>query len=193
MITDFITRYEGVFSPKECKDIINEINYYDEHHFLYGDEGDAPHLLDHKAINLSWSHNIPGTNKIAELIIPKFRPCVEDYLKTYSVLGQSKFLVYDCKLKKIPPAGGFHAWHYENSSLLASQRHFAIQLYVNDDFEGGETEFLYQNRREAPKAGDVIIFPCGFTHVHRGNPPIGGIKYLATSWGWIQPDEGDVY
>ena len=39
-----------------------------------------------------------------------------------------------------------------------------------------------------PVAGDVLIFPCGYTHVHRGNPPLGGVKYLATSWGWIQPD-----
>ena len=39
----------------------------------------------------------------------------------------------------------------------------------------------------------LIIFPCAYTHVHRGNPPIGGVKYLATSWGWIQPDKSDVY
>ena len=139
------------------------------------------------------SYSIPGTSPISSSIIPKFKPCVDEYLNTYSVLGKSKFLIYDCKLKKIPIGGGFHSWHYENASLLASQRHFAIQLYINDDFEGGETEFLYQNRREAPKAGDVIIFPCAYTHVHRGNPPIGGVKYLATSWGWIQPNESDVY
>ena len=191
MITDFITRYEGVFSPQECDDIINEINYFDENHYLYGNEG-INHRIDHKTINLS-SYSIPGTSPISSLIIPKFKPCVDEYLNTYSVLGQSKFLIYDCKLKKIPVGGGFHSWHYENASLLASQRHFAIQLYINDDFEGGETEFLYQNRREKPKAGDVIIFPCAYTHVHRGNPPIGGVKYLATSWGWIQPDDSDVY
>jgi quercetin dioxygenase-like cupin family protein len=57
---------------------------------------------------------------------------------------------------------------------------------VNDDFEGGETEFLYQNRREEAVAGDVLIFPAGFTHTHRGNPPIGGHKYLITSWGYMQ-------
>ena len=61
-----------------------------------------------------------------------------------------------------------------------------MQLYLNDDFEGGETEFLYQNRRELPVAGDVIIFPAGYTHTHRGNPPIGGTKYIATSWGITQ-------
>ena len=39
---------------------------------------------------------------------------------------------------------------------------------------------------EKPVAGDVLIFPCGYTHTHRGNPPIGGTKYLVTSWGLVQ-------
>ena len=66
---------------------------------------------------------------------------------------------------------------------------FASILYLNDNFEGGETEFLYQNRRELPKQGDVLLFPAGFTHTHRGNPPIGGEKYLITSWALIQDEE----
>ena len=60
------------------------------------------------------------------------------------------------------------------------------KLYLNDNFDGGETEFLYQNRREEAREGDVLIFPAGFTHTHRGNPPIGGTKYLITSWGLTQ-------
>ena len=42
---------------------------------------------------------------------------------------------------------------------------FVVQLYVNDDFEGGETEFLYQNRREQAVAGDVLIFLQDL-HIH---------------------------
>ena len=66
-----------------------------------------------------------------------------------------------------------------------THRKFVVQLYLNDNFEGGETEFLYQNRREIPRQGDVLIFPQ-VTHTHRGNPPIGGEKYIVTSWGLDQ-------
>ena len=104
-------------------------------------------------------------------------------------MNTSKFLVYSVKLKKIESGSGFHSWHYENGSLLNCVRSFVIQAYLNDDFQGGETEFLYQNRREEAVAGDVIIFPAGYTHVHRGNPPLGGTKYIATSWGIVQDDE----
>ena len=102
------------------------------------------------------------------------------------MLNGYKFLLYDIKIKKIPVGGGFHAWHFETGGIVNTHRTFVVQLYVNDDFEGGETEFLYQNRREEAVAGDVLIFPAGFTHTHRGNPPIGGHKYLITSWGYMQ-------
>ena len=89
------------------------------------------------------------------------------------------------KLKKIPVGGGFHAWHFENGGTMYSQRTFVVQLYLNDNFQGGETEFLYQNRREEAIVGDVLMFPAGFTHTHRGNPPIGNSKYLVTSLSLI--------
>ena len=99
---------------------------------------------------------------------------------------QGKFFVYDLKIKKIPIGGGFHSWHYENGNVVNCLRQFVIQLYLNDNFDAGETEFLHQHRREIPKKGDVLIFPAGYTHTHRGNPPIGGEKYLITSWGVVQ-------
>ena len=77
----------------------------------------------------------------------------------------------------------------ENGDVENSRRTFVIQVYLNDDFDGGETEFLYQNKREKASAGDVLIFPCQYTHVHRGNPPINGDKYLVTSWAWIQSED----
>ena len=55
-------------------------------------------------------------------------------------------------------------------------------LYLNDVEEGGETEFLYQSMRFKPKAGTFILFPAHFTHTHRGNPPLSGVKYIATGW-----------
>ena len=59
---------------------------------------------------------------------------------------------------------------------------------MNDNFDGGETEFLYQQRREQAITGDLLIFPAAFTHTHRGNPPLGGVKYIATTWGMIQDE-----
>ena len=187
---DLITRYEGVFTKEELEKIIQGINNLEEGGYLYDKEG-SKHLQDQKSICLNASDDycldLPPAGPLASKILLKIEPCVNHYLERFSVLGKYKFLLYDCKLKKIPQGGGFHNWHFEDPSIGSSGRKFVVQVYLNDDFEGGETEFLYQNRRENAVAGEVLIFPCSYTHTHRGNPPIGGTKYLATSWGWVQP------
>jgi len=90
------------------------------------------------------------------------------------------------KAKKIPIGGGFHNWHYENTGLQVSARKLVIQLYLNTLEEGGETEFLYINKRIKAEQGRLIIFPAAFTHTHRGNPPIGQDKYIVSTWAVSQ-------
>ena len=80
------------------------------------------------------------------------------------------------------PQRGYHAWHSEDGSLGCNRRILATMMFLNDVYEGGETEFLYQSLRYKPKRGQFMIWPAGFTHVHRGNPPLSGEKYISTSW-----------
>tara|TARA_B100000424_G_scaffold209697_1_gene167062 strand:+ start:208 stop:780 length:573 start_codon:yes stop_codon:yes gene_type:complete len=183
--SDLIRRYRGAFSSQDCEDCIKYIDQFDKNNLLTYDT-EKLNEVDNKTINLTHSYNLASYSYLADLILPKFKPCIDEYIEAVSILRDYKFLTYDLKIKKIPMGGGFHSWHFENGSLPYSQRKFVIQLYLNDNFEGGETEFLYQNRRELPKQGDVLIFPAGFTHTHRGNPPIDGDKYLITSWGLTQ-------
>lgn len=89
--------------------------------------------------------------------------------------------------------GGYPYWHCElyprepNADTL--HRHLLWTLYLNDGFSEGETEFLYQQRRIAPRTGSLLIAPAGFTHTHRGNRPQGGDKFIATSWILFQRAE----
>jgi hypothetical protein len=58
----------------------------------------------------------------------------------------------------------------------------AFILYLNDVEEGGETEFLYQKTRIKPERNKLILWPTSYTHIHRGNPPLSGEKYILTGW-----------
>ena len=69
------------------------------------------------------------------------------------------------------------------------QRTVLWTIYLNDGFDGGETEFLHQRRTVRPKTGSLLIAPAAFTHTHRGNTPHGGDKFIATSWILFQRAE----
>ena len=105
------------------------------------------------------------------------------YREKYGMLDNVGTLYsFESKIQKTEPSEGFHAWHCEAMSRHDSNRILTWTVYLNDDFEAGETEFLYQQYRYKPKKGDLVIFPAAFTHTHRGNPPIGGVKYIMTGW-----------
>lgn len=184
---DFIGIYDNIFSDEHCDKLINFVHHLDEHALMGGDNSDVQkHLRDHTTFNAAFSYNTTHGSWLGTNFLPYICNSVNDYLMRYSVLGKNKFLLYDVKIKKIRMGGGFHNWHYENSRLGYCSRYFVVQAYLNDDFEGGETEFLYLNKRINAKKGRVIIFPAGYTHTHRGNPPIGNTKYIITSWGMLQ-------
>ena len=188
--TDLIRRYSGAFSKENCTRIIEGIKFFENNHLLVYDKQKLTRE-DHKTINISHDYDFSASSRLAEEIFPKVKPCVDEYLQAFDVLGQRKFLLHDLKLKQIPAGGGFHSWHYESGAIEVAARQFVVQVYLNDDFDGGETEFLYQHRREQAIAGDVLIFPASFTHTHRGNPPLGGVKYIVTSWGMIQQNDSN--
>src|SRR5690606_16762316 len=82
--------------------------------------------------------------------------------------------------------GGYPYWHCElyprDSQAETLHRHLLCTGYLNDGFDAGETEFMFQGRKVAPRTGDLLIAPTAFTHTHRGKRPEGGDKFIATSW-----------
>ena len=95
--------------------------------------------------------------------------------------------------KYVAGQGGYPYWHCEQYPKRdggeALHRAVLWTIYLNDDFQEGETEFLYQRRKIAPRAGSLLIAPTAFTHTHRGNTPKGGDKYIATGWVLFQRAE----
>ena len=95
--------------------------------------------------------------------------------------------------KYLADQGGYPYWHSELYPTLdggeSLHRTVLWTIYLNDGFDGGETEFLYQQRRIEPKTGALLIAPAAFTHTHRGNMPRGADKFIATSWILFQRAE----
>ena len=173
---DFCNRAIEIFKIAEQAGMTNNRQIHDrtsklqkEDNFIFLPSFDMNHLSDNAFMNefgnIFWEN------------------CVKDYCFKYSSLEQIKQLnYYIMKIQKTEPGQGYHIWHIETNSRKDINRVLVWTVYLNDDFEAGETEFLYQQYRYKPSKGDVVIFPATFTHLHRGNPPIGGTKYIITGW-----------
>lgn len=187
-MTDFISIYEDAFTHAYCEKFIKYIDDLQDRGLVI-QENCPNHDRDHQTINFSnndLSYDFRGNDELSRIFLPDIKEHVQDYLKKYSVLGAEKILFYDVKAKKIPKGGGFHTWHFENASFHSAARRVVVQLYLNTVEDGGETEFLYQGKRIKAEQGKLLIWPAGFTHVHRGNPPLKESKYILTSWGKLQ-------
>ena len=110
--------------------------------------------------------------------------CVLDYANDFDYLINQKAFEITPTLniqKYTPPSGGYKDWHYERSTC--DPIFLVWMIYLNDMPEGdGETEFLYQRRRIRPTAGTVVVWPAGFTHLHKGNTVMTTDKYILTGW-----------
>jgi prolyl 4-hydroxylase len=77
---------------------------------------------------------------------------------------------------------------------VAGQRTTTFLIYLNDDYEGGETEFPKLDWRFKGKAGDALLFwnvtPAGEPDtqtLHAGLPPTSGEKWLYSKWVRARP------
>jgi hypothetical protein len=73
---------------------------------------------------------------------------------------------------------------YHNDSRIdyknKKTRMFTFIWYLNDVYEGGETEFI--NFKIIPERGKLVIFPASFVFPHCGNMPVSDDKYILTGW-----------
>lgn len=186
---DFISVFDGVFPAEYCQNWINHFNKVDEVGKTYSrmQAFDRPsHMNKDQAFDMpNFGMYIQDELKIEcnDFVTGFWNVCYPLYAQKYSVLQTyDPHKIYVTKIQKTVPGGGYHIWHSENSSRHYCSRVLVFILYLNDVEEGGETEFLYLSKRIQPKTGRLLLWPSGFTHTHRGNPPLKGDKYIITGW-----------
>lgn len=77
-------------------------------------------------------------------------------------------------------AGQEYKAHYDGST--ASARAVSVIIYLNDDYEGGELEFVNFELKIKPPAGSLFIFPSNYPYSHIAHPVTSGTKYALVTW-----------
>jgi hypothetical protein len=74
--------------------------------------------------------------------------------------------------------------HVDVTSHEGGKRFLIMMVYLNDDFEGGETVFPILGDTIKPKKGRLLLFPPTWNYLHHGNPPLkpGYAKYFLMTY-----------
>jgi len=102
---------------------------------------------------------------------PPINP-VEGQLWYDNTLEEEKLMVYN-DTNWVPASG---------ISKSINTPALVFMTYLNDVTDGGETQWLYQEKQIQPKKGLTVLWPTDFTHTHRGVVSPTQPKTIATGW-----------
>jgi len=86
------------------------------------------------------------------------------------------------------PSGGMFMPH-SDANRVKPYRAFSVILYLNEDFDGGETQFPDSGYTCSPKTGRVLVFPSYL--VHAGQTVLAGEKYVLVMWIFYPGSQGE--
>ena len=185
IIEDFIGMWDNNVDENICKELIKYYDWTVKNNYNYfpdvdGNKGKPAGQEDDAIFINSSSPQYPGS--LCEIYWTCIKNSLMEYMTKYSIELEGSLNSWQFKVHKVKEKQGFHPWHYENPSYEVRDRFLAFMTYLQAPLEGGETEFLHQSKRIEPAVGRTLIWPAGFTHMHRGNPPLKGEKIYISGW-----------
>ena len=183
-------------SKELCNDIINmfeeDSNKY-EGRTAGGLNKDIKDTLDFqipKIADYKWSKTRQFLEKELEKNIKIYVKNINDAMETCEESSSSKYKVFDnfvtfdtIQIQRYKKQKGRYVYHQDFSTDWENKKYRVITFlwYLNDVYEGGETEF-WTTYKVKPEAGKLLFFPATWTYPHRGMMPISNDKYIITGW-----------
>jgi prolyl 4-hydroxylase len=195
-----ITKYHNFLSKEECDAIIDFCKKKGmENSKVYSQKDNGSSLINLKdRISEQLWLNDSNTNEDLKIqkIINKIHTLNESITKIPKINQESLQIV---KYNK----GGFYKEHYDacsydaemckNMNKNSGQRITTLLIYLNDNFEGGETKFTHEkvNLSVKPEKGMAVLFynvsnkDDNIVHplsIHTGTELLSGEKWICNVW-----------
>ena len=170
-------------SNEECDEIISMIESNNQRSSVVtGGGNDRSDITDHRTSSTSnLNTNNKTIQKIHKRISEELNIPIE---KGESIQGQ----LYEEGQYFKPHNDFFNGPAYDMHCLSSGNRTHTLMVYLNDDFDGGETNFPNLKQSVKPVKGKAIwwnYLKDGKTlkeYLHEGTPVTKGKKYIITSW-----------
>jgi hypothetical protein len=188
---NFIEVFPNALSKKTCDDIIKICKVKSQ---LATDDKDNEYYHCVRKVSDNHRNDIsifPGPFQtlapFTKILLDTFTKHPSKYL---SHLNLAEHVVNnDIKYQLSTSGGGFYNWHTEQGDSPSTAERFMVwMIYLNDVDKGGRTEFKHFKNKKGnpisfkPKAGTLLYWPAGYTHVHRAAPDLKQDKWIATGW-----------
>lgn len=121
-------------------------------------------------------------DEISHLLTKVISNAYEKYSKINPVPKNECITARDYSVRVYKKNDGYFKEHIDQSAGSTVNRIFAIILYLNDVYIGGETNFPDLGISVKPQKGKVLIFPCNYLFRHSGQMPISNDKYIFTAF-----------
>jgi hypothetical protein len=172
---NFIQSHSGAISPEVCSQIIKNYNARQ----IETGERTSSNLLG--AIREYTVDESCISSEIQESIAKVAEAKIQEYLSKVPELNMKSYflnhmtIMFHSEFKNI-------GYHYDSEYLYMNDaeyiRNFAVLIYLNQDFDGGELMFPLQKTVIKPQTGLMLIFPTSFMYPHVTNPAMGDDRYV---------------
>jgi hypothetical protein len=102
---------------------------------------------------------------------------VDSYLYHWNLDPHSREAM---RITKFSGNGEFFGMHPDDS--FATPRTTSMVYYPNEDYEGGELDFIHFGVKIKPKAGQLFLFPAAYNLEHKVHPITKGTRITIVSF-----------
>jgi hypothetical protein len=102
---------------------------------------------------------------------------VGPYAKKYGL--EENFYHEDYSVLRYRGGQEYHA-HYDGGTDIG--RSISAICYLNNDYIGGEIEFVNFGVKIKPEPGMLVLFPSNYAYRHIAHPVTDGTKYAIVTW-----------
>jgi len=170
-----VTIHRGLFSAAECKYLMLLGTPWLERAKVI-DEATGAGVLD--AIRDADTSSFPPLAE--DLVVQKINACIAEASGTDKAWGEPITIL------RYEPGQQYRPHHDAGAKAV---RHWTALIWLNDDFEGGETDFPDVGLRVKGAVGDLLLFHNVTSGgvpdprmMHAGLPVTKGVKWLASRW-----------
>lgn len=185
----FIRTYEGHWDEDFCDDTIEafERNRKQGAGVVRNDDSRKDYQLELHQPSAYYEVDMKESN-LSQRFFGGLVECVSDYITELNLKDIFTDVYFKNMLVQRNDADTFESysrWHCEVHSAEVGDRLLTYVMYLDDEAENNGTEFRYQKHVEKAKKGKLVLFPAGFTHVHRGSMITSGKKTIITGWVYL--------